>query len=68
MTATPSTTALWNEEVAARRRLPYAYLCFNTNDRLSYDAWQHALWAHDRIQSELLDRYEAMIRKAFKAK
>ncbi len=61
---TSSIALQWSEEIAAGERLPYALLCFTTQDRLSYQAWIDDLIRYIRQQNVLLDYYERSIRDA----
>lgn len=61
---TPSVTKLWNVEVREGIRLPYAYVCFDTQDRLSYQAWVDSLLAHIEGLHMALDVYESERREA----
>lgn len=61
---TSSIAHRWNEEIASGERLPYALLCFTTQDRLTYQAWVDDLIRYIRQQNVLLEYYERSIREA----
>jgi hypothetical protein len=55
---TPEVTRLWNAEIGEGARLPYALLCFDTQDRISYQAWVDSLLAHIEGLKAILAVYE----------
>lgn len=60
--ATPETTLLWNDEVAEGERIPYAYVCFDTQDRLTLQGWMEDAVRHIRQLHSIIDHYEREIR------
>jgi hypothetical protein len=55
---TPEVTRLWNAEIGEGARLPYALLCFDTQDRIGYQAWVDSLLAHIEGLNAVLSIYE----------
>lgn len=64
MALTPQVASRLNEEVAAGERLPYALMCFDTQDRLTYQAWIDDLLRYVRQANAVIGHYEESIRTA----
>lgn len=64
---TPAVTRAWNEAIAAGDRLPYGLVCFDTQDRLTYQAWIDDQLRWIRQANAIMDHYETAIRDARRA-